>query len=326
MPLPLLTIAIPVLHASGGWIASTAATGYLAGTLSGTWIGAFVLGNSSLLSGLGLISAAGLYGAASSGLAALAGGAATGASAALAAVGLGGVANALGIAPVATFLGLTPAGWAIAGGAGVLAVTLGSYFTLRIMRELNEEREKGGLEPITLLQILEEVEVLESESMQHILERLEKEISNLSLSDDRESVAIDGETYTVARLKYIMNEDGSEEIHSVPRIGKSSSILQIKAANEVETGPSHPGDFIRNAVLKAHELDEAGAAKRLGMDLTGVCDLLDGKSAISPELALRMEEEFGLNMEMLLHMQAVHSAAQMRRERRRQQGPDSSAN
>lgn len=323
MPLPLLTIAIPVVHGAGGWIAYAGA-GYLAGTYSSTWIGAFVLGNGSLLSGLGLISAAGLYGAASGGLTALAGGAAAGMGAALAAVGLGGVANALGIAPVATFLGLTPAGWTIAGGAGVLAATLGSYFTLRIMGKLNEEREKGGLEPITLLQILEEAAALESESMQSILERLEKEIDTLSLSDDRESVAIDGKTCPVARLKYIVNEDGSEEIIYVPRIGKSSSILQTKAANEVETGPSHPGDFIRNAV-KARGWDEAGAAERLGMALNEFCDLLDGKSAISPETALRLEEEVGLSMEMLLHMQAVHSAAQMRRKRRRQQGPDSSA-
>ena len=309
MPFPLFAIAIPVLHSSGAWIASTAAGGYVAGTLSSTWIGAFILGNSSLLSGLGLVSAAGT------------GGAALGMSGALSAVGLGSVA------PAATFLGLTPAGWAIAGGAGALAVTLGSYFTLKIMRKLNKEREKGGLEPVTLLQILEEVEIFETKSMKDILERLEKETNNLSLSDDRESVAIDGQTYPVAQLKYIMNEDGSEEIRYVARIGRDSPILQIKGANEVEAIPSHqgdltPGNFIRDAVLKAHGLDEASAAERLGVDLTEFCDLLDGQSAISPEMALRLEEEFGLSLDMLLHMQAVYSAAQMRR-RRREGGLDS---
>jgi hypothetical protein len=53
MPLPFLVIAIPVLHSSGAWIASTGAAGYIAGTLSSTWIGAFVLGNGTLLSSLG---------------------------------------------------------------------------------------------------------------------------------------------------------------------------------------------------------------------------------------------------------------------------------
>lgn len=58
MALPLFAVAIPILHSSGGWIASTAASGYIAGTLSGTWLGAFVLGNAGLLSSLGVVSAA----------------------------------------------------------------------------------------------------------------------------------------------------------------------------------------------------------------------------------------------------------------------------
>ena len=33
-------IADPVLHSSGAWIASTAASGYVASTLSSTWVGA----------------------------------------------------------------------------------------------------------------------------------------------------------------------------------------------------------------------------------------------------------------------------------------------
>ena len=56
-------IAIPLLHSSGAWIASTAAGGYIAGTISSTWIGAFVAGNAGLLSSLGITSAAGTYAA-----------------------------------------------------------------------------------------------------------------------------------------------------------------------------------------------------------------------------------------------------------------------
>lgn len=48
-------IVIPVVHASGGWIASTAAGGYIAGTLSSTWIGALIAGNTALASGLAVI-------------------------------------------------------------------------------------------------------------------------------------------------------------------------------------------------------------------------------------------------------------------------------
>jgi len=103
MPLPFLAIAIPVLHSSGAWIASTGAAGYIADTLSSTWIGAFVLGNSTLLGSLGLVSAAGIFGA-TGGLAAFSSSAALGVGSTLTAVGLGGVASTLGIAPAATFL------------------------------------------------------------------------------------------------------------------------------------------------------------------------------------------------------------------------------
>jgi hypothetical protein len=153
MPLPFFAIAIPVLHSSGGWIASTAASSYIAGTLSSTWVGAFILGNSGLLSSLGLVSAAGLFGATGS-LATLTSSAALSVGSALTAVGLGGVASALGIAPVATFLGLTPVGWAIVGTATTLVATLGYYFKRKTMCRVNEEREKGGLEPITLTGIV----------------------------------------------------------------------------------------------------------------------------------------------------------------------------
>jgi hypothetical protein len=49
-------IAIPVIHSSGAFIASSA-TGYLAGTLSSTWLGAFVIGNAGLLAGASALTA-----------------------------------------------------------------------------------------------------------------------------------------------------------------------------------------------------------------------------------------------------------------------------
>ena len=229
MPLPFLAIAIPVLHSSGAWIASTGAAGYIAGTLSSTWIGAFVLGNSTLLSSLGLVSAAGIFGA-TGGLAALSSSAALGVGSALTAVGLGGVASTLGIAPVATFLGLTPVGWAIAGTAATIAVTFGYLLKRETMRRLNEERKKGGLEPITLTQIIREVRLLEAQSLETILARLDIEMPNVSLSSDQKEVAVDGQVFSVQRLKYVVNKDGSEEIVFVTRAGRKTRVLLVKAA------------------------------------------------------------------------------------------------
>lgn len=78
--------------------------------------------------------------------------AALGVGSALTTISLGGVASALGIAPVATLLGLTPVGWAVAETAAALAATLGYFFIRKMMRRLNEDRKKGGLEPITPVQ------------------------------------------------------------------------------------------------------------------------------------------------------------------------------
>ena len=233
MPLPFLAIAVPVLHSSGAWIASTAASGYIAGTLSSTWIGAFVLGNSGLLGSLGLVSAAGIFGA-TGGLATLSSSATLGVGSALTAVGLGGVAKGLGIAPAATFLGLTPVGWAIAGTVAgtvtILAATLGYYFTVKTMHRVNEERAKGGLGPIKLTEIVREVQLLEARSLVTILTRLDAELDNVSLSPDHKEVTVDGRSFPIHRLKYVVNRDGSEEIVFVTRVGRKKRVLLVKAA------------------------------------------------------------------------------------------------
>lgn len=231
MPLPFLAIAIPVLHSSGAWIATSAASGYIAGTLSGTWIGAFVLGNAGLLSSLGLVSAAGVF-SATGGIAALSSSTALGIGSALTAVGLGGVANTLGIAPVATFLGVTPAGWAIAGASATIIGTLGFYFTRKTMKRLNEEREKGGLPPTTIVQIAKEVRLLEAISLETILGRLSNELSNVFLSNDNKNFSVDGQVFSVSRLKYLVNKDGSEEVVFVTKLGRKRRILLVKPADD----------------------------------------------------------------------------------------------
>lgn len=237
MPLPFLAIAVPVLHSSGAWIASTAASSYIAGTLSTTWIGAFVLGNSTLLGSLGLVSAAGVFGA-TGGLAALSSSAALGVGSALTAIGLGGVASTLGIAPTVTFLGLTPIGWAIAGTAATVAAALGYYVTRKTMRRINEERENGGLEPTTLAEIIREVRLLEAQSLETILARLDAELDNVSLSDDHKELTVDGQLFSLHRLKYVVNKDGSEELVFVTRTGRKKRVLLVKRAPEPESFPA----------------------------------------------------------------------------------------
>ncbi|MCP4381637.1 MAG: HigA family addiction module antidote protein [Hyphomicrobiales bacterium] len=76
--------------------------------------------------------------------------------------------------------------------------------------------------------------------------------------------------------------------------------------------PSHPGEFIREEVLAPLDLSVAKAAEILGVRRATLSDLLNEKAALSPEMALRIEMAFGLDMDTLLRMQAWHAAATMR--------------
>jgi addiction module HigA family antidote len=77
--------------------------------------------------------------------------------------------------------------------------------------------------------------------------------------------------------------------------------------------PPHPGAFIRDEILDELGLNVSRAAEVLGVRRATLSDLVNGKTALSPEMALRVEKAFGVDMEMLLRMQAWHDAVEMRR-------------
>jgi hypothetical protein len=202
--LPL--IAVPVIHSSGAWLASTAAGGYVASTLSSTWIGAFIAGNAGILSGLGITSAAGVLAAMGGGLSSV--GAALGSG--LTAIGLGGVAQSLGLAP-ATFLGLTVVGWAIAG-ASVAAAGVGYFFTRGKLADINDERAKGGIAAVTWSQIIAEAREFEKQAMIGILEELQAETEIIIVHCAIEEAVINGNSYKISDLKYVIEKNGREYV------------------------------------------------------------------------------------------------------------------
>ena len=81
---------------------------------------------------------------------------------------------------------------------------------------------------------------------------------------------------------------------------------------KVNMTPSHPGDFIRTEIVEDLGLTVTTAAEILGVRRATLSDLLNAKSSLSPEMALRIEKAFGISMDMLLRMQAWHDASQMR--------------
>ena len=81
---------------------------------------------------------------------------------------------------------------------------------------------------------------------------------------------------------------------------------------EVNMTPSHPGDLIRTEIIEDLGLSVTRAAEILGVHRATLSDLLNAKSSLSPEMALRIEKAFGVSMDMLLRMQAWHDASQIR--------------
>ena len=54
------------------------------------------------------------------------------------------------------------------------------------------------------------------------------------------------------------------------------------------------------------------AAEVLGVRRAALSDPVNGKAALSPEMALRIEKAFGVSMDTLLRMQAWHDSHMMR--------------
>ena len=76
--------------------------------------------------------------------------------------------------------------------------------------------------------------------------------------------------------------------------------------------PAHPGQFIRMEVIEPLGLSVTDAAKVLGVTRPALSALLNGRAALSPEMALRIEKAFGPKMDTLLRMQTAYEIAEAR--------------
>jgi addiction module HigA family antidote len=76
--------------------------------------------------------------------------------------------------------------------------------------------------------------------------------------------------------------------------------------------PPHPGDLIRTEVIEALGLSVSKAAEILQVRRATLSDLLHGKAALTPDMALRIEKAFGPEMDHLLRMQLAYDVAKTR--------------
>src|SRR3990172_751522 len=80
--------------------------------------------------------------------------------------------------------------------------------------------------------------------------------------------------------------------------------------------PPHPGELIRTEIIEALDLSVSRAAAILKVRRATLSDLLAGKAALSPEMALRLEKAFGPDMDHLLQMQLAYDVAKTRQHSR----------
>jgi antitoxin HigA-1 len=76
--------------------------------------------------------------------------------------------------------------------------------------------------------------------------------------------------------------------------------------------PLHPGELVKES-LEELGMSIADAAKALHITRQQLYNVINCKSAISPEMALRFEAAFGGSAEMWLRMQAAYDLAQVRK-------------
>ena len=76
--------------------------------------------------------------------------------------------------------------------------------------------------------------------------------------------------------------------------------------------PVHPGEFIRTEILDELGLSIAKASRVLGVRAATVSDLVNQKTALSPEMAMRIELAFDVKADLLLRIQALHDSVAIR--------------
>jgi addiction module HigA family antidote len=76
--------------------------------------------------------------------------------------------------------------------------------------------------------------------------------------------------------------------------------------------PPHPGELLKDNVDELG-LSVAEAAKGLGVTRQQLYNVINGKSAITPEMAVRLEKALGGTADLWLRMQVNYDLAEVRR-------------
>jgi addiction module HigA family antidote len=79
--------------------------------------------------------------------------------------------------------------------------------------------------------------------------------------------------------------------------------MSIPNTGERKVRPTHPGEMLREDFLPDYGLTVAGLAEALGVSRQTINELLRGRRAVSPQMALRLSRLFGNTPEFWLNAQ-----------------------
>jgi addiction module HigA family antidote len=77
--------------------------------------------------------------------------------------------------------------------------------------------------------------------------------------------------------------------------------------------PPHPGLSVRHDCLEPLGLSVTEAARKLGVSRKQLSDIVNGRSGISPEMAIRLDKAFGGGADTWLRVQAAYDLARAMR-------------
>jgi antitoxin HigA-1 len=81
----------------------------------------------------------------------------------------------------------------------------------------------------------------------------------------------------------------------------------------MKKNPPHPGLSVRHDCLEPVGLNVTDGAKALGVTRQALNNIVNGKSGISPEMAIRLDKAFGGGADVWLGLQLDYDLAQERK-------------
>jgi antitoxin HigA-1 len=74
----------------------------------------------------------------------------------------------------------------------------------------------------------------------------------------------------------------------------------------------HPGEWLRSEIIEPHGLSVTIAAEKLKVTRQAMSNLLNGRSGLSADMAIRFEKAFGMPADTMMRMQARYDLTRAR--------------